>query len=68
MTENGPICVCEDGYEMYEDGQCLKPEDRETEEDGECGPNDEWSAWMNSDTPAGTGDWETLGGFAQSLD
>ena len=66
MLEDGPTCVCLDGYEKFEDGQCLKPEPGPEEEDGTCGPNGVWSAWMNSDDPSFGGDWETLGGFDQS--
>ena len=25
MREEGPVCECLDGYELYEDGSCLKP-------------------------------------------
>ena len=67
MLDNGPECICEPGYTEYEDGQCLKPEGKMTWEDGECGPNDEWTGWMNSDDASGMGDWELLGGFAQSM-
>ena len=49
----GPVCVCEDGYEEYEDGLCLKPGNETTLIDGECGPYDQWSEWMNSDLPTG---------------
>ena len=68
MTEDGPLCVCMPGYDLYEDGSCLKPGNETDVTDGECGPNDEWGSWMNSDLPTvGTGDWETLGGFDQSM-
>ena len=63
--EDGPVCVCEDGYTLYEDGKCLKPETEEPT--GECDQSGyEWSAYLNSDTPEGLGDWETLAGFAQA--
>ena len=68
MLENGPECICEPGYEEYEDGQCLKPSNETTLSDGECDQDtDWWGEWLNSDDPNGAGDWETLGGFDQSF-
>jgi hypothetical protein len=59
--EKGPVCICEDGYELYEDGSCLKPEYKIILEDGDCETlGSQWSNWLNNDLPEGLGDWETL--------
>lgn len=36
MEGAGPVCVCEDGYTMYEDGKCIAPTNDPTVVDGEC--------------------------------
>lgn len=70
MFESGPTCICEEGYNKYEDGSCLKPEiENEIIQCGTCDTDsgkNEWTNWLNSDHPSNsgsTGDWESLNGF-----
>ena len=66
MREEGPVCECLDGYDLYEDGSCLKPTTDPTLTDGNCdAPGHEWSDYLNSDTELGFGDWESLRSFPQ---
>ena len=71
MLENGPTCICDEGYKQYEDGACLKPttdpliSDPDPTECDVYGAS--WSEWLNSDTPdTGSGDWEPLAKFART--
>ena len=68
MLDNGPVCVCYDGYVQYEDGACLIPITDPVISDPDPAVCDVYGAagtsWYNSDTPDNAGDWETLGNFA----
>ena len=67
MREDGPECVCEPGFDLYEDGKCLAPNNDTLLEDGHCDDSgSEWGDWMDSDDPTGAGDWETLTSFPQT--
>ena len=73
MGPDGPVCTCEDGYTLYEDGSCLKESTDPTFEDGFCdeaglnGPAMVWTDFMSIDSPNfGLGDYETLEKFAQN--
>lgn len=67
MRDDGPVCECSQEYVLQEDGQCQKEEFEGIFTAIACGDCDidgyEWTDWMNSDTPDGYGDWETLAGF-----
>ena len=63
MREDGPVCECEDGYTLYEDGSCLAPTNDPvvTDGDGTCATAGHvWTDVLNADNPQGFGDWEAL--------
>ena len=61
MEEGGPMCICEDGYIMYEDGKCIAPTDEPIVTDGVCeGLGVEWTEFIDLDDPDFGGDWELL--------
>ena len=73
MSDDGPVCTCEDGYTLYEDGSCLKESPDDTFSDGFCdttganGPAMVWSDWSSIDSPNfGLGDYETLERYPQN--
>ena len=61
MFEDGPDCVCEDGYIKREDGSCSKTEFEEVISCGVCGnETDQWSEWLDTTNPSVVGEWETV--------
>ena len=63
MREDGPVCECLPGFELYEDGSCLAPTTavNVTDGDGDCStPGHVWSDWLNADDADNFGDWEAL--------